>query len=494
MRAAPVVFLDLVPIRCISGVVAIIGGGIGGIATAVALQRRGINAVVFERDVDFSIRRQGYGLTLQQGGSALRELGIEIHREAPSSSHFSFTKDGEIVGFFGRAFLNSTDPKQKNGSVDASSHNTVATSKFNKRGNIHLPRQKLRALLMDKLQPHTVRWDHKFEFFRAHPRGVELHFTGRPPELVACMVGADGLNSVVRRQLLAQVGGHYPTCVKDFMKFSQTDDLNYLGVVVVLGIVDKGVGHPLLDERIVETMDGCTRLYCMPFDASRVMWQLSFPLSFTDAQLLCVSPLALKAEALRRCGQWHAPIPALLEGTDPGLVAGWPVCDREPLAPSALSRARENHAQSVNVTCPVTLLGDAAHPMSPFKGQGANQALLDAVLFAKCLTESPSSSISSSSINRNSKSSHVRGNLAQTNKSMKLMNPTNPLESADTADARYGCPHDQLLSTASDPNSLCNDSLQNHQLLSRLVCYEDEMLRKGAVKVPCLFVCLFWSL
>ena len=51
--------------------VAIIGCGIGGSALALALQQRGISVKVFERDVDFSQRKQGYGLTMQQGAIAL---------------------------------------------------------------------------------------------------------------------------------------------------------------------------------------------------------------------------------------------------------------------------------------------------------------------------------------------------------------------------------------------------------------------------------------
>jgi salicylate hydroxylase len=47
--------------------VAILGGGIGGLALALALSRRQIACTVFEKDEDFSTRRQGYGFTLQQG-------------------------------------------------------------------------------------------------------------------------------------------------------------------------------------------------------------------------------------------------------------------------------------------------------------------------------------------------------------------------------------------------------------------------------------------
>ena len=55
------------------------------------------------------------------------------------------------------------------------------------------------------------------------------------------------------------------------------------------------------------------------------MWQLSFPMDEEAARALGRDPEALKAEALRRCGGWHEPIPQLLHATPPALVCGYPV-------------------------------------------------------------------------------------------------------------------------------------------------------------------------
>ena len=57
--------------------VAIIGGGIGGVALAVACLHRGIPFSLYERDTSFEARSQGYGLTLQQASKALKGLGIQ---------------------------------------------------------------------------------------------------------------------------------------------------------------------------------------------------------------------------------------------------------------------------------------------------------------------------------------------------------------------------------------------------------------------------------
>ena len=56
--------------------VVIIGGGIAGLAAALALVRRGFQVRVLEKDPSFAHRKQGYGLTLQQGGLALNCLGL----------------------------------------------------------------------------------------------------------------------------------------------------------------------------------------------------------------------------------------------------------------------------------------------------------------------------------------------------------------------------------------------------------------------------------
>ena len=96
--------------------IAIIGGGIGGAALALALQRRGLTATVYERDASFDQRSQGYGLTMQQGANALAQLGLsdEVHGVS-SSIHFSFLPCGEMLGAFGRALYGGGEGEESDG-------------------------------------------------------------------------------------------------------------------------------------------------------------------------------------------------------------------------------------------------------------------------------------------------------------------------------------------------------------------------------------------
>jgi len=440
--------------------VAIVGGGIGGFALAAALQHRNIPCVVYERDTSFEERKQGYGLTMQQGARALRSLGFfsfaddndEEKESNPNTTKFGFhsTKhivhkaDGTEVGKWGMKVWGGRHEKGR---------------QHAKRQNAHISRQNLRKILLDLLRPGTVKWGYKFVGFTEQSNAqtdnvnsqLNLKFQRRRSDCdvsveeecrdelftasATVLVGCDGIRSVVRENKLGE----------------DVAPLRYLGCIVILGIVQSQDSSLTDGETVFQTADGTTRLYAMPFaqpgeeassdivnqdkqDRGLSMWQLSFPMEEKDAKELSkLGPLALKTEALRRCGKWHHPIPDLLSQTQENLITGYPCYDRSIVDKEVFRNGRDDSSFSGGSSF-VTMLGDAAHPMSPFKGQGANQALLDAVLLARKLS-------SAARVNNNKKfkdnehniNDRIRDALAMFEEEMLERSSVKVLKSAEAA-------------------------------------------------------------
>ncbi|KRD10318.1 monooxygenase [Flavobacterium sp. Root901] len=331
--------------------VAIIGAGIGGVALAVACLHRGIPFTLFERDPDFEARSQGYGLTLQQASKAIEGFGIfSLEEGVVSTRHLVHTTEGKVIGEWGvRKWLQSDTEK-----------------KSPKRTNIHIARQSLRLALLKQLgTTDAVQWGHQLiDFKQNEDETVDLNFqvNGEIKNFKAnLLVGADGIRSAVRKLLIGD----------------DVSPLRYLDCIVILGICPlsalENTDSLLLDSATVfQTANGNERIYIMPFTSDSIMWQLSFPMPEEEAKALSAKgPEALKEEACKRT-QWHEPIPQILAATHQAQISGYPVYDRELLKSEMLEKGKQ-----------ITLIGDAAHPMSPFKGQGANQALLDALSLAR---------------------------------------------------------------------------------------------------------------
>ncbi|WP_431167168.1 FAD-dependent oxidoreductase [Tenacibaculum halocynthiae] len=330
--------------------IAIIGGGIGGVALAVACLHRKIPFTLYERDSSFDTRSQGYGLTLQQASKAIQGFGItSLKKGLVSTKHVVHKTNGEIIGEWGAKKWLATD-----------------TKKNTKRTNVHISRQSLRLELLEQLNSYnTVQWNHQLiDFKESENNGVQLNFNvnGEVKNVTTdLVVGADGIRSTIRKKLIGE----------------KKTPLRYLGCIVILGICPlkdlENLNSPLLDSfTVFQTANGIERIYMMPYDKDTIMWQLSFPMTEKDAiKLSKEGRQALKEEACRRT-QWHHPIPQILATTHESKISGYPVYDRELLTPDLLEKGKQ-----------ITLIGDAAHPMSPFKGQGANQALLDALSLAR---------------------------------------------------------------------------------------------------------------
>ena len=390
------------------GHVSIVGGGIGGMALGVALQHRGIRFTIFEKDEEFKARRQGYGLTMQRysGASALKQLGLELNGVG-SDANVALHSNGKVLGEYGH----SVEKRKERTATDSNAANSNSKhlpSVAHSLRNVHIPRQELRKMLLDAVDPENIRWGMKFDSAKAiledgedndDPR-VEVTFTNGEKVLSDCVVGADGLFSRVRAH-----------------KFDNLDaiheGLNYLDCLVVLGICH-GMDHELCKNKAFQILDGHNRLFCMPFSTNEIaedilgykndvdptytniphamMWQLSFPCEYDEAVELSKDREKLLEESRKRCESWCEPAHTLLKSTRSENMSGYPAFDMLIEDEVMFRNGRKKDSldkEASTVDALTTLLGDAAHPMSPFKGQGANQALVDALNLARALSRAP---------------------------------------------------------------------------------------------------------
>lgn len=307
--------------------VIVIGGGIGGLAAAIGLQQIGIDVEVYERADE--LREVGAGISLWANAiKALDKLGVGAAIRAISSP--------EVQGG-----IRSAD-----GNLLMSASSAELRERFGEVG-IVMHRAELLATLLEACGAERVRLGAPCVAFEQDREGVTARFADGRLVRGDLLIGADGINSVVRAQLHGQQPPTYA---------------GYTGWRAVLEF-----DHRQLKPG--ETWGRGARFGQIPMDKGRLYW-----FATRNAPAGQHSPDGEKAELRRIFRAWHAPIPAIIEATDEAAILRNDILDRP-----ALSRWGERR---------VTLLGDSAHAMTPNLGQGACQAIEDAVVLANHLRAS----------------------------------------------------------------------------------------------------------
>lgn len=304
--------------------IVVIGAGIGGLTTAIALRRQGHEVLVLERARE--LQEIGAGLTLWLNAMrALRQLGLADAVAAvgiPSLNGGIHSWRGEVL---------SQPPihelEQRAGEAGIAVHRA------------HLQRVLLAALGDGIL----LQLDAECCGFEQDAQGVTAVLCDGRTEHGDALVGADGIWSTIRAQLLGKTRPRYA------------------GYLAWRAIVPSDY-----QESSFEAWGQGQRFGVVPLGGGQVYW-----FATANSSEEACSQRVSKSALLRRFGEWRAPIPALVEATPEEAILQQPIYDREPVERWGEGR--------------VTLLGDAAHPTTPNLGQGACQAIEDALALAECV-------------------------------------------------------------------------------------------------------------
>lgn len=356
--------------------VGIIGGGTGGLCLAQALHKAGVPVAVYERSGVRTDRLQGYRVHINPKGSRA------LYESLPSEQWQTFVETcGSSGGAFGfvneqlkELLLIEDDLTSDAGRDPSRSHHSVS------RITLH---QVLSAGLSDVLH-----LDKEFERYeRAADGTVTCHFTDGTTATADVFVGADGANSRVRRQYLPDaqridtgiraIAGKLPLTdeVRSWLPHRMQHGPN--NVLPPSGCGMFMAPHDLSDSLLsaaVDDTDSATRGSHFDNTASYLMWayaanQGKYPCD--DAELSTLDGAGLRDLAGRQIAGWHPTLRRMVTDTPQETVTLLPIRTSVPV------RQWE--------TTTVTVLGDAIHSMTPFRGIGANTALRDAQLLARNL-------------------------------------------------------------------------------------------------------------
>lgn len=326
--------------------IAIVGGGPGGLTLARLLLLKGANVKVYERDLNKDARVQGSPLDLHD------ESGLA-----------AITKAG-LLDEFKKNYLPGADRKiitNEHAEIFFSDHETKQIENF---GHEHfrpeIDRGTLRRILLESLQPETVVWDRQFTHMEPQQEGWLLHFKNAPSAYADIVIAADGANSRIRP---------YITDIKPF----------YSGITMLEGTVaDAERNTPNIakllrggkimafgnKKDILMGQKGNGEIGFYASFRTDETWAKNSGLDYADnAQML--------AWFKKEYPEWSSIWYELFENATMPFIPRPIYCIPFDQTWKALPN--------------LTMLGDAAHVMPPFAGEGVNMAMLDALELSECL-------------------------------------------------------------------------------------------------------------
>jgi salicylate hydroxylase len=319
----------------------IAGAGIGGLTAASCLMEAGHAVEIYEQAP--ALAEIGAGIQVSANAQhVLRHLGLgkAIDRVGvrPGGYVFRLHDTGEEI----QRFSLSEEHERLHGAPYTQLH----------RADQH----ELLAARAREVDPGVVRLNHRITGFSESEQGVELHFADGTSVRGDLLIGADGLKSVVRRQMFGDVPATYTGDVA-WRVVVPTDRLppNFLEKVMSVFMGPGGHvvcyylrGGALLNwVGLVETDD-----------VSEESWTVKLPWQTLKDHFR----------------GWHGAIQAIIDAADRDQCYRWSLFNRPPIRDWSTGR--------------VTLLGDAAHPTLPYLAQGAVMAIEDGAVLTRALAMS----------------------------------------------------------------------------------------------------------
>jgi salicylate hydroxylase len=315
--------------------IAIIGSGIGGLATANALLKKGFNVQVYERAQ--VLRPIGAALTLTPNGlnslNAIQPGIVESLISAGSSWETMILKrsTGETI---------ASKP--------------IATVQQYGQPMLNIRWSKLQAILASALPSEIIHLQHRCVGVEQQDNQVKAHFESGKTVQADLLIGADGINSVVRQGAIGDCHATYAGRMswRAVIKYTHEQLAPHVATLLTafdnknMFLIDLGEGYTFWSASALLTSDALSRRHI-------------------DA----------KERVLELFDGWAEPVEAIIAATPEADIIERPIRDRLPI--DHWSKGR------------VTLIGDAAHPVIPSLGQGANMAFEDAYELAECLSNAP---------------------------------------------------------------------------------------------------------
>ena len=308
--------------------ISVIGGGIGGLATAVALQRRGFDVHVYESAAELG--RVGKGIWVPTNAMlVLDRLGL-----------------GDAVAARGVG-LGRIEVRDRNGGVLQAINLKDVYTRFG-RTTVSILRADLQTVLVGALRAGTLHLGKRCVKVDHSDSSAVASFDDGTHAESEVLIGADGVRSAVREA----VSPHIP--------------LRYSGQTCYLGVADVRL-PPGLERTVWEVWGGAHRFGFSSVAAGRVYWFA--PVTAPEGGR--EPPDA--TELGNRYAAFPAPVPDIIRHTPAQDIIRVDLHDFAPI--TRWSRGR------------VVLVGDAAHAMTPNLGQGGAQAIEDAYVLAEALAQ-----------------------------------------------------------------------------------------------------------